>query len=93
MNLEISLSTKFRRDYKRVKSRGYDLDLLDQIVTMLAEQKPLPQVNHDHPLTGNWLGYRECHIQSDWLLIYRVREEELELLLMRTGTHSDLFRE
>lgn len=93
MKLEVNPSTKFRRDYKRVKSRGYDLDLLDQVVNTLAEQKPLPPENRDHPLSGDWEGYRECHIQPDWLLIYRVRKKELELLLMRTGTHSDLFRE
>lgn len=67
--------------------------MLDQIVTMLANQKPLPRENRDHSLSGNWSGYRECHIQPDWLLIYRVNENELELLLMRTGTHNDLFRE
>ena len=89
--LEITLSTKFRRDYKRIKARGYNLHLLDSIVTMLAEQKPLPPENRDHALSGNWAGYRECHIQSDWLLIYRVSDHNLDLLLMRTGTHTDLF--
>ena len=93
MRLEINPSTKFRRDYKRIKSRGYDLDLLEQVVNTLAEEKPLPPENKDHSLSGNWSGFRECHIQPNWLLIYRVREKELELLLMRTGTHSDLFRE
>ena len=69
------------------------MGLLEQAVDILAERKPLPPENKDHPLSGDWAGYRKCHIQPDWLLIYRVREKELELLLMRTGTHSDLFRE
>ncbi|MBR1497273.1 MAG: type II toxin-antitoxin system YafQ family toxin [Oscillospiraceae bacterium] len=93
MNLNIKRSTKFKRDLKRAISRGYNYELLRPIITKLANREPLPPENRDHPLSGDWTGCRECHIQADWLLIYRVRAEELELLLMRTGTHSDLFRE
>ena len=91
MRLKIKVSTKFKRDLKRDVDRGYNYELLRPIVDMLANQQPLPQKNKDHPLSGKWSGYRECHILPDWLLIYRVKEERLELLLMRTGTHSDLF--
>ena len=71
--------------------RGYDLRLLDDIVTLLANQQPLPPKNRDHELTGNYAGFRECHITPDWLLIYRIDHDELILFLSRTGSHSDLF--
>jgi mRNA interferase YafQ len=71
--------------------RGANMDLLDEVVTLLRERKPLPEKYEDHPLTGNWSGYRDCHIQPDWLLIYRVEENVLILSLTRTGSHSDLF--
>ena len=93
MSLDIRTSTKFRRDYKRIRACGYNLDLLDKAVSILAEQKTLPLEYLDHPLSGNWSGFRECHIQSDWLLIYKTESKSLLLLLMRTGTHSDLFGE
>ena len=89
--LDIILSNRFRKDLKLTKKRGYDLALLDDIVTILAEQKPLPSKNRDHELSGNYEGFRECHIQPDWLLIYRIDEDELLLFLSRTGSHSDLF--
>ena len=89
--LEVVLSNQFRRDLKRAVRRGRDIALLEKIVNNLAERRPLPESNRDHSLTGNWSGYRECHIQPDWLLIYKVSDDELLLLLMRTGTHADLF--
>ena len=89
--LEVVLSNQFRRDLKRAVWRGRDIALLEKIVNNLAERRPLPESNRDHSLTGNWSGYRECHIQPDWLLIYKVSDDELLLLLMRTGTHADLF--
>ena len=89
--LEVVLSNRFKRDLKRAERRGYDTTLLEKTVNILAQKQLLPESSHDHPLTGNWSGYRECHIQSDWLLIYKVCEDELLLLLMRTGTHADLF--
>jgi addiction module toxin, relE/stbE family len=60
-------------------------------VDQLAAQQPLPEKNRDHDLTGDYIGFRECHIRPDWLLIYRVDGEQLMLFLFRTGTHSDLF--
>ncbi|MCD8254705.1 MAG: type II toxin-antitoxin system YafQ family toxin [Oscillospiraceae bacterium] len=73
------------------RQRGRDLKLLDDVVTRLAQQEPLPEKNRDHSLTGDYIGFRECHIQPDWLLIYRIDGEALILFLSRTGTHSDLF--
>lgn len=89
--LEIVLSNRFKRDLKRAVRRGRDTAILEAVVNTLAERRPLPESNRDHALTGDWSGYRECHIQPDWLLIYQVHERELVLLLMRTGTHADLF--
>ena len=89
--LEIVLSNRFKKDLKMAKKRGYKLDLLNDIVEKLARQEPLPKKNRDHSLTGDFIGFRECHIQTDWLLVYRVNDEELILFLTRTGTHSDLF--
>ena len=89
--LTIKYQTAFKKDYKRVVRSGYDVRLLEKVIELLAEQKPLPKEYHDHNLTGNYAGCRECHITPDWLLIYEVKETELLLYLTRTGTHSDLF--
>lgn len=89
--LKIVSSNRFRKDLKTAEKRGYDFSLLRQVVNTLAAQEPLPPQNRDHALTGDYSGYRECHIAPDWLLIYQVNDDALELLLMRTGTHSDLF--
>ena len=87
--LDLRYSTKFKRDLKACKKRNYNIDLLEDIVNTLRIPEPLPQKNRDHNLIGNYTGYRECHIQPDWLLIYQ--QSETELLLYRTGTHADLF--
>ena len=89
--LDIVLSNRFKKDLKLAAKRGYDIDLLDAVVTNLAERRPLAEKYRDHELTGNYSGFRECHIQPDWLLVYRVEADELILFLSRTGTHSDLF--
>lgn len=89
--LDIVLSNRFKKDLMLAAKRGYDLDLLDAVVTNLAERRPLAEKYRDHELTGNYSGFRECHIQPDWLLVYRVEADELILFLSRTGTHSDLF--
>lgn len=89
--LEIVLSNQFKRDLRLAVKRGYDLDLLDEVVTKLANREPLPEKNRDHNLTGKYAGFRECHIQPDWLLVYRIDETEIILFLSRTGSHSDLF--
>lgn len=89
--LTIKYQTTFKRDYKRIVKRGYDVRLLEKVISLLAEQKPLPGKYRDHNLSGNYTGCRECHITPDWLLIYEIKEDELLLYLTRTGSHSDLF--
>ena len=89
--LEIVRSSRFMKDLKAAQKRGLDLTLLDDVVNKLANQETLDAKYHDHPLSGDFQDFRECHIKSDWLLIYSIDDEELELFLFRTGTHSDLF--
>ena len=74
-----------------MKKRGKDLEKLKYVVNELANQRPLDEKYRDHELTGNYRNFRECHIEPDWLLIYRIEKGELTLALLRTGTHSDLF--
>ncbi len=89
--LDIVLSNQFKKDLKLAKRRGLNLELMDTVVTKIANGEKLPANNKDHELTGDYKGFRECHIQPDWLLIYRVYNDELILFLTRTGSHSDLF--
>ena len=88
---DIVSSTRFRRDLKLAIKRGYKIELLDHVVGMLAAGEKLPEKFKDHVLSGDYGGFRECHITPDWLLVYKIIEDELVLLLSRTGTHSDLF--
>lgn len=71
--------------------RGYNINLLTEVIKILAAGSPLPEKYKDHALTGNWATYRECHITPDWLLIYKIHESILVLTLTRIGSHSDLF--
>lgn len=87
---KVKQSTKFAKDVKRASKRGMNMRLLHDVISMLANGEQLPEKNKDHALSGNWLGYRECHIQPDWLLVYRIDKGELILVLARTGSHSDL---
>ena len=91
MAREIVWTTQFKRDYKLAMKRHLRIDLLDDVIRMLSRGELLPEKYRDHALTGNWIGYRECHILPDWLLVYRVDDDILVLTLVRTGTHSDLF--
>ena len=84
-------TTKFQKDVKRLKKRGYDLSSLTNVIQILADGKNLPPQNRDHALSGKYAGFRECHIAPDWLLIYEISEDTLFLYLTRTGSHSDLF--
>ena len=84
-------TTRFQRDVKRAKKRGYDMALLTEVIRMLAAGETLPARYRDHPLSGDYGGCRECHVTPDWLLIYELDGGELILYLTRTGTHSDLF--
>lgn len=91
MKYTIETSTKFKKDYKLIKKRGYDTNLLKEVIDLLADGRQLPEKYCDHSLSGNFTGLRECHILPDWLLVYRIEKERLILALTRTGTHSDLF--
>jgi len=82
---------RFKKDFKVIKKRGYKLELLAEVIDLLANGKSLPEKNKDHALSGNWADFRECHIEPDWLLVYKMEEDVLILTLSRTGTHSDLF--
>lgn len=87
---ELELTSAFKHDYKRAKKRGLDLNLLDDVVTKLQDGEQLPKIYLDHTLKGKWAGHRECHIQPDWLLIYRIVNKTLVLSLVRTGKHNEL---
>lgn len=87
----VKLTTQFKRDYKLAIKRGLNTELIDEVITILSIGESLPENNKDHALSGGWVGFRECHIQPDWLLVYRVYEDVLILTLTRTGSHSDLF--
>jgi mRNA interferase YafQ len=89
MSLAIRQSTSFRRDAKRLLRQGLDLSILETAIEALVAQQLLDEQYHDHPLTGNWKGYRECHILPDWLLIYRLTTDEFQLV--RTGSHAEIF--
>ena len=89
--LKIRYSSRFKKDYKVVVKRGYDVKLLEEVIQILVEEKPLPPKYLEHPLSGSYFGHRECHITPDWLLIYKIELDILTLSLTRTGTHSDLF--
>jgi len=88
--LEPKLSNRFKKNYVLMKKRGYNMSLIDEVIELLLAEQPLPPERRDHSLIGNWKGYRECHILSDWLLIYKKDGINLILYLERTGTHSDL---
>ena len=89
--LKIRYSSRFKKDYKSIVKRGYNTKLFEEVLSILVQEKTLPQKYLDHPLAGNYSGHRECHITPDWLLIYKIEKDILILSLTRTGTHSDLF--
>ena len=89
--LVVKFTSKFKKDYKLIKKRGMNISFLKEIVDKLANNIPLEEKHKDHELAGNYKGFRECHIEPDWLLIYLVEDNKLILTLSRTGTHSDLF--
>lgn len=88
---EIQRTSQFKKDYKLAVKRGCDINKLQKVVMILASGETLLEDYRDHPLRGNYSGYRECHIEPDWLLVYKITENVLVLTLYRTGTHSDLF--
>ena len=89
--LTIKYETTFKKDFKKAVKRGYNINLLEGVIELLANEQVLPPKYKDHRLTGDYSDCRECHITPDWLLIYKINNNELILYLTRTGTHSDLF--
>ena len=87
--MNVAQTKQFKKDVKRMRKRGKDLEKIKAVIDLLVAEEPLPPKNRDHKLGGNWIGRRDCHIDPDWILIYKLTEDEL--LLERTGTHSDLF--
>lgn len=86
-----SATSQFKKDYRKVKRQNKDTTCLDKVILMLANGEKLPAQMRDHELSGEYKSFRECHIEPDWLLIYKIRDDKLVLVLMRTGSHSDLF--
>lgn len=86
-------TSRMKRDVKRMKRRGKDMEKLIAVIDTLARREPLPPRNRDHALTGNLSDFRECHVEPDWLLLYQVFEDRLILSAVATGTHAELFDE
>lgn len=90
--LEIRYRRQFKKDYKRaLKQPGHTPEKFQEVLDFLVNEKKLPAKYQDHDLSGDYIGFRECHIQPDWLLIYKVERDILTLTLTRTGSHSELF--
>ena len=91
--LTLETTAQFRKDYKRVKKCGCNMALLEEVIDALLAGNTLDERLRDHPLSGRLAAFRECHIQPDWLLMYRIDSGRLVLVAVRAGTHSDLFDE
>lgn len=87
--LNIVRTSAFKADVKRQQKRGKDMTKLKKLITLLVNQDDISAEYEDHPLQGNWRGYRDAHMEGDWILIYRVEDDDLKLA--RTGTHQDIF--
>ncbi len=92
MELKVKYTSRFKKGLRLAVKRGLDISLLEDIVEKIKTKIPLDAKYKDHSLIGNYKGYRECHIQSDWLLIYLIEDDILTLTLVDTGTHADLFK-
>ncbi len=88
---QIIITNKFKKDVKVLHKREYDMELLKKVIVQLESKGKLSKTNKPHKLVGDLIGYWEAHIKSDWLIIWKVFENEKEIWLVRTGTHSDLF--
>ncbi|MCD8049049.1 MAG: type II toxin-antitoxin system YafQ family toxin [Clostridia bacterium] len=91
MSYEVKFTSQFKKDLKFAKKQNKNLDEMFDVVEKLANDIPLEEKYRDHALTGNYISYRECHIEPDWLLVYKKDSGVLVLLLYRLGSHSDLF--
>jgi len=87
--MNVTQTTQFKKDVKRQRKRGKDLGKRKSVIELLVSDEELPESLRDHALGGNWKGWRDCHVEPDWVLIYKPLSEEL--ILGRTGSHSDLF--
>ena len=87
--LNANTTNQFKKDYQKQIKKGKDIDKLEQIMTQIVLEQPLAARHRDHPLSGNWLHYRDCHVEPDWVLIYKI--DGADVLFARTGSHSDLF--
>ena len=95
MKYKIKWTSRFKKEYKAAAKHGYNMELIDNVIRLLAkgdEKKKLVEEYDDHPLINNWKGHRELHILPDWLLIYYIHANALVLTLVRTGSHSELFK-
>ncbi|MCI9561266.1 MAG: type II toxin-antitoxin system YafQ family toxin [Clostridia bacterium] len=92
MKYQIEVTNSFKKAYKIISKRGYDKSKLQNVIDLLAKGEQLPEKYKDHSLKGSYAGHRECHIEPDWLLVYKKIEDILVLVLIDTGTHSDLFK-
>ena len=88
--MKIHYTTRFKKDYKRIKRQQKDPAKLERVVKLLLSGQPLDDKYRDHPLGGNWKNHRDCHLEPDWLLIYRI--DAGDLYLERTGSHAELFK-
>lgn len=88
---KIKFTNTYKKSYKRMKKRGLDISLLDDVINLLRQGTPLPPRYHDHELKGKFAGFRECHIKPDWLLVYLIEDDILVLTLVDTGSHADIF--
>lgn len=91
MKYTIQRTSQFKKDFKLALKRNCDIKKLQYVITVLANGDTLPESYLDHSLRGDYSGYRECHVEPDWLLVYKITESVLILTLYRTGSHSDLF--
>ena len=89
--LTLKMTNQFKKDLKLAKKRGLKTQKLEKVLQTLLEEKSLDIKYRDHALTGDYIGFRECHVESDWLLVYMIDQGQLILTASRTGTHSDLF--
>ena len=92
MMYEVRFTSAFKKSYKLMKKRGLDISLLDNVIDLLRNGKTLDEKYRDHALSGDFEGFRECHIKPDWLLVYLIENDILTLTMVDTGTHSDIFR-
>lgn len=87
-----STTTQFERDKKKALKQKKDFTTLTKVMKKLIEEQPLDAKYCDHPLKGDWKGFRDCHVENDWVLIYKVDKKEQKIVFARLGTHSELFR-